>query len=236
MVSFNTNGLATLLLFELWLIIYIYIYILSSFSFIMPNISLTIKGGGHYPEDLWYSQVIDAGVYDEWWVQIEKWRKFMDNLRGINFGIQSSRQQVADYIAALDRDLPAEVDRRFAGERGVLGQANYVSAPLFYRLDASVIADITRLARTADQPSNSRDVELSRGDKGKSKPGNTTPQLLLSETPGRDVQPLRDGALSFSYTLINDLMGRKLPVYSRRKFEQEFGLLWTTLPAAQAHA
>ncbi|AAB05576.1 beta-A protein [Poa semilatent virus] len=195
----------------------------------MPNISLTTKGGGHYDEDLWFSQVVSQGLYAEWWVLSDNWEKFLDNLRGVNFGVSSSRSQVSDYVAALDRDLPADVDRRFAGPRGQLGSPNYVSAPIFYRINRSLVGDITRLARITDQPSNNRDVELSRVKKLSGQP--TPPPGTDNQMAIRDVQSLRDGSLSFSYTLINELVGAQLAAYTVRRFETEFGLQWLPVQA-----
>nr|AUW36681.1 beta a protein [Barley stripe mosaic virus]AUW36689.1 beta a protein [Barley stripe mosaic virus] len=198
----------------------------------MPNVSLTAKGGGHYNEDQWDTQVVEAGVFDDWWVHVEAWNKFLDNLRGINFSVASSRSQVAEYLAALDRDLPADVDRRFAGARGQIGLPNYLPAPKFFRLDKRTIAELTRLSRLTDQPHNNRDIELNRAKRATTNP--TPPAQAPSENLTlRDVQPLKDSALHYQYVLI-DLQSARLPVYTRKTFERELALEWIIPDAEEA--
>nr|QXV86381.1 beta-A protein [Virgaviridae sp.] len=81
-------------------------------------------------------------------------------------------------------------------------------------------ANLIAIARMGDQPVQSRDQELSRN---RSNSGLNPPTSNALVT--RDVQPLRDSALHFTYDL-KDLVTSDPPVFDRRSFEATFQLYW----------
>ncbi|CAA86469.1 beta-A protein [Lychnis ringspot virus] len=186
----------------------------------MANLGLTVKGGGHYDEDQWNSNIIDSKVIYDWWISLDSWHSLISTLSKVQTDVVSSRRAIADLIDGVKKDLPAALDRRFAGSQGVLGAANYRAPPLFVRLDSAMRANLIAIARMGDQPFLSRDQELSRN-----RPNTGTNQQPSNALVARDVQPLRDSALHFTYDL-KDLVTSDPPVFDRRSFEAKFQLNW----------
>ncbi|UDL09452.1 beta a protein [Ligustrum mosaic virus] len=185
----------------------------------MANLGLTVKGGGHYDETQWYNNVVRTSAMHDWWVAKESWKDMLDALSKVQFDVINSRRAIAEIIINLKRDLPAALDRRFAGSTGTLGAANYREAPLFVRLDGAARAHLTALARIGDQPSTSRDLELYRGKATVQQPASANPPAI------KDIQPLRDGALHLTWDL-KDLVVSDPPIYDRLTFEEQFHLVW----------
>nr|AZL87780.1 beta a protein [Lychnis ringspot virus]UZP17244.1 coat protein [Lychnis ringspot virus] len=188
----------------------------------MANLGLTLKGGGYYNEDQWNSNIIDSKVIYDWWISLECWHALISTLSKVQTDVVSSRRAIADLVDGVKKDLPAAIDRRFAGPQGVLGAANYRAPPLFVRLDSAMRANLIAIARMGDQPMQSRDAELSRN-----RPNSANGQQSSTSLVTRDVQPLRDSALHFTYDL-KDLVTSDPPVFDRRSFESTFQLTWVT--------
>nr|AAO15512.1 coat protein [Peanut clump virus M] len=192
----------------------------------MPNINLGHLGGGHYFEDVFEQKIYDAGIDSDWWIESEAYDKLLAGLRAINFEVNSSRQQVAQLINHVDKDLPANPGVRFPKHRGTLGHADY--RPLrFRRIDAQTRAYFEALVRISDQ-GKSRDAEVNR----------PTAPTIASNSAGtslannrgvnvvRDDQPLRDGAQNFGHTFGYIALANP-PSYNQKKFESDFTLTWT---------
>nr|ATO98264.1 coat protein [Lychnis ringspot virus] len=145
----------------------------------MANLGLTVKGGGHYDEDQWNSNIIDSKVIYDWWISLDSWHSLISTLSKVQTDVVSSRRAIADLIDGVKKDLPAALDRRFAGSQ-----------------------------------------ELSRN-----RPNTGTNQQPSNALVARDVQPLRDSALHFTYDL-KDLVTSDPPVFDRRSFEAKFQLNW----------
>lgn len=191
----------------------------------MANIAMTVKGGGHYDEAQWRNQIVLGGALSDWWIHEPAWKQLQDGLRTVQFDVHASRRAIGDMITAVAKDLPAAVDRRFAGPRGIIGNLNYQSAPVYYRLGRSAVMILTELARASDQPSGSRDIELMRPRPGAATTGAAAQGAGQHLPLIKDVQPLRDG--SYAYTnLLKNLLNENPMLYDRDTFELNYALDW----------
>ncbi|AKH39759.1 coat protein, partial [Drakaea virus A] len=186
--------------------------------------------GGHYDPSVWRNKVRKMFVDQDWWIEHDTYYQMLSQLRAINFEVNTSRAEVARIINAADKDLPANAGSRFPASRQPLGHIGY--KPMIYVRIAGVHKQhFEQLARVADQ-GKSRDIELSR---------NRTPVIEVHSNNNnaakagivRDEQPMRDGALNYSY-IFGNISGTHFPTYEREDFEEEFGLNWNVniLPPA----
>ncbi|XP_068663148.1 uncharacterized protein [Aristolochia californica] len=196
----------------------------------MGNIDLAQMDGGHYDEDAFFDNVEDSGAILDWWVTTDAWRSLLTSLRFIHFESQYERENVSTLIKYVEKDLPADVNARFPAGSGGLN-SRYNKRRTFYRLGDSAKQHINLLLLAAS---------LKFGDDETRNRARTQKASVPSEASDKDlgscssncaaswVNPTRSfqEATASYFMHLSSLDSYKPQIYNRRKFEDEFGLVW----------
>ncbi|XP_068664296.1 uncharacterized protein [Aristolochia californica] len=193
----------------------------------MTNLSLAEQDGGHYDEDAFFDNVEDSGAILDWWVTADAWRSLLTCLSFIDFDSQHEREKVSilfEIVKDMEKDLPADVNARFRDGSGGLN-SRYNKRRTFYRIGDNAKQHIYHLLLAAslkfgdDETRNgARTQTASDKDLGS----------CWSSCAASCVNPTRSfqEATASYFMHLSSLDSEKLQIYNRRKFEDEFNLVW----------
>ncbi|XP_068664387.1 uncharacterized protein [Aristolochia californica] len=188
----------------------------------MANLSLAEHDGGHYDEDAFFDNVEDSGAILDWWVTTDAWRSLLTKLRSIDFDSQYEREGVLTLMKKTEKDLPADVNARFP--------ANFRDKRLtFYRLGDNAKQHINHLLLAASRKfGNDETRNRARNQKVPSEASDKDFGSCSSSCAASWVNPTRSfqEATASYFMHLSSLDSEKPQIYNRKKFEDEFSLVW----------
>ncbi|XP_068663147.1 uncharacterized protein [Aristolochia californica] len=190
----------------------------------MTNLSLAEHDGGHYDEDAFFDNVEDSGAILDWWVTTDAWRSLLTKLRSIDFDSQYEREGVLTLIKKMEKDLPADVNARFP--------ANFRDKRLtFYRLGDNAKQHINHILLAASRKfenDETRNRERTQKASVSSAASDKDFGSCSSTYAASWVNPtwsFQEATTSY-FMHLSSLDSEKPQIYNRRKFEDEFSLVW----------